>query len=134
MTYKHHKQDIFGPKQKVLFYLDLCMLKKSIMLIPNITKGFSNPIPKLPQKAILVARLIFFFFDVDLSIFSNPKVVFSNMIITFSHYGLKLQKKDFVPQPQSFFVLHETWHFDKFHCADFRYDNSFFKLNSKSNK
>ena len=56
------------------------------------------------------------------------------MIITISNYGLKLQKNDFVPQTQSFFVLHGTWHFEKFHCADFRYDNSFFKLNSKNNK
>ena len=76
-------------------------------------KRFFKSHSKTTLKSNFGPKFNFFFFDVDLSIFTNPKVVFSNMIITFSNYGLKLQKNDFVPQTQSFFVLHGTWHFNR---------------------
>ena len=72
-------------------------------------------------------------FNMELRILTNSKVLISSMTVFFLKFSPKSTKiRHFWFLTQSFFVLHETLHFDKSKGFDFKCDNSFFRSQSQS--
>ena len=99
--------------------------------------AFQTYIPKYPNKAFLVPNLLFFLFWTIFCISANSKMLISNITIVFQIYRPKYPNKAFL---DPFFVvaviavavLLEFWYLDKLESADFKYDISFFKFQSKN--
>ena len=64
---------------------------------------------------------------------TNSKALISNKTIVFSNFYSKIPKiRCFWSQNWGFLCLHGTLQLDKFQGADFKYENSFFKLLPKT--
>ena len=98
--------------------------------------SFSNLQPKMPNKAFS-SQICFFFVWTIFCISANSRMLISNITIVFQIYGPKYPKKAFLVP---FFVvavivvvvLVNFWYLDKLEGANFKYDISFFKFQSKN--
>ena len=74
-----------------LFYMNLGFSTNSVMLNSNIKIVFQIRLQKYPNKGILVPDL-FFFFNMKPYIYTNSKVLVSNMTIVCPNFSPKISK------------------------------------------
>ena len=98
------------------FCSKICNKTNSRTLISNMTRSFSNYIPKIPKSGRFSPKLKDFYFCTELFNKTSSRTQIPNMTKVFSNFSPKIgyEKQNFWSQLLAFCFFHEILQVDKF--------------------
>ena len=129
---KKSNKTILVPNLVFFISIELWIYLNLRVLISNKTIALSNCNLKVSKCDIFDPKIKYFSFTKNFAFLKNSRAPISNTTKVYSQSNSKIYKKfNFA---FFFFFWHETFHFDKFERADFKFENSFSKFQSRNSQ